>query len=82
MFTKPLAPGLGLAEDPGGGLSFGQSRCRVVAEGLYRCQAEGAADLDARLRVVAGVMRERGLDPLRPWLEPGSADDYARGLSP
>ncbi len=31
--TKPLAPGLALAEDPGAGTeSFGMNRCRLLAE--------------------------------------------------
>src|SRR5213079_2933834 len=33
MFTRRLAPGLGLAEDPQNGMSFGQSRCRLVVQG-------------------------------------------------
>src|SRR5436305_14389954 len=35
LFTKRLAAGLGFAEDPGNGESFGMSRCRIVAEGLW-----------------------------------------------
>src|SRR5262245_55857332 len=34
LFTKRLADGLGFAEDPAGSLSFGQHRCRLVAEAL------------------------------------------------
>lgn len=82
MFTKPLGPGLGLAEDPGGGLSFGQSRCRILAEGLHRCHARRLTDLAERLRLVAEVWQERGLDPLRPYLEPGSADNYTLEWAP
>lgn len=82
MFTKRLAPGLGLADDPGGGLSFGQSRCRVAAEGLYRCWAEGLHQPEERLRRLAEVFREKGLDPLRPYLAPGSADHYTIDLTP
>src|SRR5262249_11841943 len=35
-FTRALAPGLGVAEDPRTGESFGQHRCRLVALGLWR----------------------------------------------
>lgn len=76
LFTRPLAPGLGLAEDPGGGLSFGQSRCRIAAEGLVRAHAEGAQLPAARAERMAAAFRERGLDPLCPYLEPGSRDTY------
>ena len=70
------ALGLGLAEDPGGGLSFGQSRCRIAAEGLVRAHAEGAQSPAARAERMAAAFRERGLDPLCPYLEPGSRDTY------
>src|SRR5207249_725135 len=33
-FTKQLAPGLGLAEEPGDGESFGMHRCRLLADGI------------------------------------------------
>src|SRR5581483_2557013 len=35
LFTLRLAPGVGLAEDPGGDESFGLHRSRLVAEGLF-----------------------------------------------
>lgn len=81
-FTKALAPGLGLAEDPGGGRSFGQSRCRIAAEALQRCQAGGVREPEARLRLLAEVFRQRGVDPLRPYLDAGSVDDYALEVTP
>jgi hypothetical protein len=79
LFTKPLAPGLGLAEDPGGDgqTSFGQHRCRLVARALWRCYAEERSSLDDRLEAVAAAFVERGLDPARPYLSAGSRDDYA-----
>ncbi|MGE5674496.1 MAG: T3SS effector HopA1 family protein [Mycobacterium leprae] len=80
LFTKPLAPGLALAEDPGGGISFGQSRCRLAAQGLWQAYTQGFAEPDARLNAVAEAFQAEGLDPERPYLEPGSADDYALNL--
>lgn len=53
LFTKPLAPGLGLAEDPGDRLSFGQSRCRIAAEGLVRAHAQGVTDTAGRVDLLA-----------------------------
>lgn len=76
MFAKPLAPGLGLAEDPGNGMSFGQSRSRSIARGLVRAFQSAAADLDARVEAVAASMSEEGIDAWRPYLERGSADIY------
>ena len=76
MFTKALAPGLGLAEDPGGGMSFGQSRCRAIANGLWDAFASGAQERDARLQIVEQALTDAGIDVDRPWLEKGSADMY------
>jgi hypothetical protein len=76
-FTKRLAPGLGLAEDPGHDESFGQHRCRVIAQALWLCFERGIAATDARVAEVAARFAELGLDPQRPYLRPGSIDDYA-----
>ncbi|HEX9982708.1 MAG TPA: T3SS effector HopA1 family protein [Thermoanaerobaculia bacterium] len=72
MFTKALAPGLGLAEDPGGGMSFGQSRCRALAHGLWDAFASGAD----KLETVQQALVAAKVDVDRPWLEKGSSDMY------
>jgi hypothetical protein len=72
--TKCLAPGLGLAEDPGAE-SFGLQRCGLLAEGLLRADAAGAAVLDARVAAVEACFIAAGIDPAAPYLNPGSADD-------
>jgi hypothetical protein len=77
MFTKRLADGLALAEDPGDDLSFGEHRCRLVACALWRSFVDGEAGRSARAGKLAAVFRESGLDPARPYLGPGSRDDYA-----
>jgi hypothetical protein len=41
VFTKFLAPGLGLAEDPGQGDSFGQHRCRLLADAMILAYEQG-----------------------------------------
>lgn len=77
LFTLPLAPGLALAEDPFTRRSFGLDRCRGLARGLVAARREGAPDDEARLEVVLKVLRERGVDPGRPYLNPGARDVYA-----
>lgn len=37
LFTYKIENGFSFAEDPGGNLSFGQNRCRIVANGLIEC---------------------------------------------
>jgi hypothetical protein len=75
-FTKPLAAGVGLAEDPGQGESFGQNRCRLLAEGLIRAHEQRVRSLDARFQVVMDCYRAAGVRLDRPYLNPDSAGDY------
>jgi hypothetical protein len=77
MFARRLADGLGLAEDPSDGQSFGQSRCRLAARGLWACYRRGLSDADARLASIVETFRAAGLDPAAPHLERGSKDFYA-----
>jgi hypothetical protein len=76
VFTKPMAPGVGLAENPGGDVSFGEHRCRLLADGVIRARELGKRALDARLEVVAARFAEGGVDLDRPFLNPGSDDHY------
>ena len=76
VFTKPLAPGLALAEDTGTGRSFGMDRCRLIAEGAVRAHEHTTTSLRHRLSAVTDCFIEAGLDIDRPYLAPGSTDDY------
>jgi hypothetical protein len=85
--TLPLARGVAVAEDPGDAQSFGQHRCRIIAEALT---GEGrelpppntAEGVVRRAAAIAEEFEARGLDPDRPYLGPGSRRNYrlrARG---
>jgi hypothetical protein len=76
-FTKPLTPGLGLAEHPASGESFGANRCRLLAEGIVEAHLLGLRRPAERLRVVDAHFASFGIDLDAPYLEPGSADQYA-----
>lgn len=82
LFTKLLAPGLGLAEDPANGLSFGQHRCQVIAQALWQSFEQLDPDKSARAATLAAAFQEAGLDPLYPYLEPRSTDCYTFQLEP
>ena len=82
LFTKRLARGLGLAEDPGNGLSYGQHRCRLVARGLWAAHQTGKQGPEDQLRAIVSAFRAEGLDPKHPYLSPGSTDDYQRIANP
>jgi hypothetical protein len=76
LLTKRLAHGLGLAEDPGGGESFGTHRCRLLAEGLWEAHGADATTDAARDAHIVAVFRRNELDPDRPWLGPRSRGGY------
>ena len=76
VFTKCLAPGLGLAEDPGQGDSFGQHRCRLLADGMILAFEQGRKSSDARMRTVADRFARDGIRLEQPFLNAGSTDDY------
>ena len=76
IFTKPLAWGVGVAEDPGSGESFGQHRCRLVADAVIRAYEQGKKSLDERLQVLADRFAEENINLSEPFLNPGSRDDY------
>ncbi len=75
-FTKRLAAGLGLAEDPGQGASFGEHRCHILAEGMLRAYEQREQSLDRRLQVVEDCFAEAGISLEKPYLNPGSEDYY------
>lgn len=63
--TEPLGDGIGWAEDPGTGESFGEVRCAAIAtayEGLCGVEVSDEWWLDA----VADEFRSRGIDPASP----------------
>jgi class II lanthipeptide synthase len=72
VFTRTLAPGLGFAEDPGEGESFGEHRCRLLADGMVRAHEDGAASLEERLEVAVKRFTEGGISLSEPYLSPGS----------
>jgi HopA1 effector protein family len=75
-FTKQLAPGVGLAEDPGQEESFGQNRSRILASGILHAHEQGARSLAERLNIVAGYFSSQGVCLDQPFLNADSADLY------
>ena len=76
LFTKELAPGLALAEDPGSGDSFGAHRCRIMAEGICETHLQGLEADHQRLTAVLQRFTFHGIDVTQPYLNPGSIDRY------
>jgi hypothetical protein len=76
VFTKPLAPGLGLAEEPSQAGSFGQSRCLLMAEGIVRAHEAGCRSVNQRLAFVKQRFAEENIDWGHPYLNSDSIDAY------
>lgn len=75
-FTKPLARGLALAEQPAGAVRFGEHRCRLLAEAIVAAGEAGSRTLERRLAAVRERFAAAGLDLDTPYLQPGSRDAY------
>jgi hypothetical protein len=76
VFSKPLAAGVGLAEDPGDGESFGLHRCGLVAEGLIQAYEQRLKSVEAKLEVVAAQFSAAGLSLATPFLNHQASDRY------
>ena len=77
LFSLRLARGLSFAEDPGTGESFGMSRCRLVAEGVFDSFRQGTQLPGSRLAAVEAKFKGAGLTLDRPYLSPGSTGNYS-----
>jgi hypothetical protein len=80
LFSKQLAPGLALAEDPLERFtpqeSFSINRCQTVADGLLKAWRGGQAPPEARMNAILESFAEQRIDLEHPYLNPGSIDCY------
>lgn len=80
LFTKLLAPGLALAEEPNSRFSdkesFGLNRCRIVTNGLLEAWQQGNESAENRMRLIFKHFAIQGLELQRSYLNPGSEDIY------
>lgn len=77
LFTKALAPGLGLAEEPEHeSQDFGLHRCQLVAEALLQVHNGGDRTPEARLAAIHQRFLAEGLDLHQPYLNPKATDLY------
>ncbi|MBD2663699.1 hypothetical protein B6N60_01421 [Richelia sinica FACHB-800] len=80
LFTKFLAPGLGLAEEPSQKFathdSFGMNRCQIVANALLEAWQKGKNAIEERMRIIEQHFAQHLIDVHRPYLNPSSEDIY------
>lgn len=80
LFTKFLAPGLSLAEEPtrkfAAQESFGMNRCQIVANAMLEAWQKGKNALDDRMHAIDQHFTQHLIDLQRPYLNPSSEDIY------
>jgi hypothetical protein len=80
LFTKMLAPGLAVAEEPDQKFttqeSFGMNRCQIVANGLLQAENQGDRSPQARLKAIAQNFSLLGIKLNRSFLNADSEDIY------
>jgi hypothetical protein len=76
LLTRKLQDGIGLAEDPANGESFGMNRSRLVAQAIWDAYARGAQSEESRMQELAIQFQRNGLLLERPHLRAASADIY------
>ncbi|MDJ0719706.1 MAG: T3SS effector HopA1 family protein [Prochloraceae cyanobacterium] len=85
LFTKLLAPGLALAEEPDRKFfdrdSFGRNRCRIVANGLLEARQQGDESPKSRMAAILQQFSLMGIDWQHPYLNTNSEDIYTPLIS-
>jgi HopA1 effector protein family len=80
LFTKFLAPGLSLAEEPDEKFekqeSFGMNRCQIVANALLEAWLQGDNSADKRMNLIQERFVQHEIDLQHPYLNPSSIDIY------
>jgi len=71
-FTREVAPGVALADEPDDGTPFGRHRCGLLASALVRA-GHGAGPGERRAAVLL-ALTSAGLDPAAPHLNPGNRE--------
>ena len=80
LFTKFLAPGLSLAEEPNQKFAaqenFGMNRCQIVASSLLSTWEKGDNSTEERMKAITQHFTQLNIDLQHPYLNPHSEDIY------
>ena len=80
LFTKLLAPGLALAEEPDQKFfeqdNFGRNRCQIVTNGLLAAYQQGDESPQRRIAEIRQQFSLMGIDLQHPYLNSQSEDIY------
>jgi len=82
LFTKFIAPGLAIAEEPddkfGSRESFGTHRCQIIANGLLNAWQEDNDTAAGRMKSILQQFSLHGIDLRCPYLNANSEDIYCQ----
>jgi hypothetical protein len=76
LFSKRLYAGIGLAEDPGNGESFGLSRCLLLAQAVWGAYERGDQSSNARIAELKRIFADQRLSFGAPHLSSNKEDHY------
>ena len=80
LFTKFLAPGLALAEEPNHKFSeresFGMNRCQIITDALLEAWQKKDNSPEARLQAIIDRFAFLGIDLNHPYINPNSKNIY------
>ena len=79
MFTQVLDAGIGFAIDPGTGQSFGEHRCRLVAEGLINSFNRGRSGCVKQVEAIREVFEMNNVSTEAPHRPVGTREGYSFG---
>jgi HopA1 effector protein family len=81
LFTKQIAPGLAIAEEPdrkfGEAESFGLNRCQIVANALIQATKEGNPTPESKLAAIFRGFDKMGISLEYPFLNADAVDIYS-----
>lgn len=78
IFTKTLAPGVGLVEEPEYEpiKDFGLNRCSIITNALMEAHKNGNESKESRMKYILKHFNQLGIDIEHPYLNPNSEDIY------
>lgn len=76
LFSKSLTSGIGGADDPGYGMSFGQTRAMMMADAIVSAWADGSQSPSIRIERLRKRFDESGMTLNAPHLNAGNSDIY------
>lgn len=80
LFTKFIAPGLAVAEEPDRKFaekeSFGLNQCQIITNSLLEAWQQGDESKENRMRLIIKHFSNQGIELERPYLNSNSQDIY------